>query len=113
MKRSLLTLMLAFIVSVSMAQKKTDTVDSPFKNDSKWQGLKPCDTCKTTATQFHGDTSQHWLLSTYTWPKCYNVNWSKVKTFKDLKALLQAMRIQFCLDEKQIKSIKKYLIETK
>lgn len=43
----------------------------------------------------------------------YNIDWRKVKTLKDLKAILSAMNIQFSSGLKNFKSIKKYLIEVK
>lgn len=108
-----LTLLLILCSIVAVAQTKVDTskIDSAFKHDPKAQGFNPLNI--DSLTYGTSTSGQNFAISSITMPKCYKVNWSKVKSFKDLKILLEAMNIQYCLDEKQLKKIKKYLIESK
>lgn len=46
-------------------------------------------------------------------PKMYIVDWTKIKTFADLKNVMEATYIYISADFKNFSKLKKYLIESK
>lgn len=85
------------------AQQKTDSLNT--KADTS---LLPIGTV-TTATQ----ASPNLLISGTQFPQLYTVNWAKVKTFADLKAVMQNINIYVAENATNFKKIKKYLIKQK
>lgn len=126
--KTILTLMLAFIVSASFAQKKefdTLAIEKAYNlrklqapKDSVW--LSRIDSTRDASPTMRIPVV--WSDSTRTTiglyyrrpePKNYSINWEKVKTFNDLKIIIQSLNITYGEGTTNFKKIKKYLIIAK
>lgn len=126
--KPILTIMLAFIVSASFAQKKeidTLAIEKAYhlrklqaQKDSVW--LSRIDSTRDASPTMQIPVS--WNDSTRTTiglyyrrpePRYYSINWKKVKTFNDLKIIIQSLNITYGEGATNFNKIKKYLIIAK
>lgn len=101
--KTILTIMLAFIVSASFAQKKSKLTKADSDTIARAATSKIMDST-TTATY-------KWFVRTK--PKEYSINWKKVKTLNDMKIIIQSLNITYGEGTTNFKKIKKYLIIAK
>jgi hypothetical protein len=96
-----------------MGQSKQDSAKGAF-TDSLLKpsiGISTLDSASLSKLRIYGTISSyaHVLYTT----KYYTINWKKVKTFADLKLIMQLLYIQIGDNSKDFNKIKKYLILTK
>lgn len=108
----ILTIPFLFLAVSAMGQEKTDTTKkdiSLFRNATVAASIATMDSAQLSKLRLYGTYSTNVI----TMPKYYTINWKKVKTIADLKAIIEAMNVTFGDNYKGIKQIKKYLILTK
>jgi hypothetical protein len=104
----ILTIAIALSSFVAMAQTKTDT--SVHQIDLFHNSVVDTSNVHFLKADTQGKA---WLLNSYSFPKMYKIDWSKIKTFSDLKSVMQGFNFYITDDTKNFKKIKKFLIIAK